>query len=66
VEASAAAATMDTPTGGGGNVLSTTVAGLDTINNAQLLLNVFDIDSTEFTERWVSRQPGVRASSMRN
>jgi hypothetical protein len=65
VEASAAAAAMDAPAGGGGDVLSTAVAGLDTINNAQLLLNVFDIDSTEFTERWVSQQPGVRASSTR-
>ena len=52
MQASTAAATVDTTAGGGSEgVLSTAVAGLDTINNAQLLLDVFDIDSKEFTEK---------------
>jgi hypothetical protein len=52
VQASAAAAaTTSTGSGGGDGVLSTALGGLDTINNAQLLLDVFNVDSKEFTEK---------------
>lgn len=49
VQASAAAAAGDT-TAAGGDALSEAVSGLDTVNNAQLLLDVFDVDSKQFTE----------------
>lgn len=53
VQASAAAAAVDATSGGGSGdgALSEAVSGLDTINNAQTLLAVFNIDSSEFTAR---------------